>query len=47
VYKREWNVAEAVRFIVSGSGTQFEPELVTAFVTVMVARHPEIAGDLG
>ena len=47
VYKREWNAAETVRFIMSGSATQFEPDLVTAFVAVMVARHPEIAADLG
>ena len=47
VYKLEWNIAEAVRFIRSGSGTQFQPDLVDAFVSVMVARHPEIAGEVG
>jgi putative two-component system response regulator len=47
IYKREWNLAESVRFVVSGSGSQFEPRLVDAFVTVMVARHPDLAGQLG
>ena len=47
VYKREWNLAEAVRFVMSGSGTQFQPDLVDAFVKVMVARHPELAAELG
>ena len=47
VYKREWNLAEAVRFVVSGSGTQFQPDLVDAFVKVMVARHPELVAELG
>lgn len=43
VYKREWSWGEAVRFIRSGSGTQFQPDLVDAFVAVIFARHPEIA----
>ncbi len=47
IYKREWSIAEAVRFVVSGGGTQFQPELVEAFRKVMIARHPEIAGDVG
>ncbi len=46
VYKREWNVVESVRFVASGGGTQFEPELVQAFLSVMSARHPGLAGQL-
>ncbi|NND74122.1 MAG: tetratricopeptide repeat protein [Ilumatobacter sp.] len=46
VYKREWNLAEAIRFIASGSGAQFQPELVDAFVAVMVARHPALKAEL-
>ena len=42
VYKREWTRDETVRFVVSGAGTQFDPELVHAFVTVLVARYPEL-----
>ena len=46
VYKREWNIVESVRFVVSGGGTQFEPELVGAFLRVMAARHPSLADQL-
>jgi putative two-component system response regulator len=45
VYKREWTRDEAARFVVSGSGTQFDPELVDAFVTVLVARYPALDTD--
>jgi putative two-component system response regulator len=45
IYKREWSVAEAVRFVRSGSGTQFQPEMIEAFTRVMVARHPDVATD--
>jgi putative two-component system response regulator len=42
VYKREWTVEEAARFVASGGGAQFEPTLVDAFVSVMAARHPDL-----
>ncbi|MFN3257534.1 MAG: HD domain-containing phosphohydrolase [Ilumatobacter sp.] len=42
IYKREWEVAEAVKFVASGSGAQFDPSLVDAFVRVMAARHPGV-----
>ncbi len=42
VYKREWTRDEAMRFVVSGSGSQFDPDLVDAFVKVLVARYPEL-----
>ncbi len=45
VYKREWSLDEAVRFVASGSGEQFDPQLVEAFVDVMRARHPELATE--
>jgi len=47
VYKREWSLSEAVRFVMSGSGTQFQPDLVDAFVAVMTTRHPALADELG
>ncbi len=47
VYKREWSIDEAVRFVASGSGEQFDPRLVTAFVDVMRARHPELTVESG
>ncbi|WP_420451124.1 HD domain-containing phosphohydrolase [Ilumatobacter sp.] len=43
IYKREWSVNEAVRFVASGSGEQFQPALIDAFVRVMCARHPELS----
>lgn len=42
VYKREWTRSEAFRFVVSGAGTQFDPQLVDAFEQVLVARYPEL-----
>lgn len=45
IYKQEWSLGEAVRFVVSGSGTQFEPALVDAFVAVMITRHPQLAAE--
>ncbi len=46
VYKREWNIAESVRFVMSGTGSQFQPDLVAAFVTVMTARNPGLIDDI-
>jgi putative two-component system response regulator len=45
VYKREWTRDEAARFVASGSGSQFDPALVDAFVKVLVARCPDVAAD--
>ncbi len=46
-YKRAWPLEEAARFVVSGRGGQFDPDIVDAFVAVMIARHPELEGKLG
>ena len=43
IYKREWNLGEAVRFVASGATTQFQPQLIDAFVDVMAARHPGLS----
>ncbi len=45
-YKRAWPMGEAARFIVSGRGAQFEPALVDSFVSVLLARYPELEGEL-
>lgn len=45
IYKREWDLDEAVKFVASGSGAQFEPALVDAFVKVMAARNPSLSAD--
>jgi len=46
VYKREWSLAEAVRFVKTGTGAQFQPELVDAFVSVMIAHDPSLEAEL-
>ena len=46
-YKRAWPKTEAARFVISGRGGQFDPEIVDAFIAVFRARHPELAGDVG
>jgi putative two-component system response regulator len=45
VYKREWTRDEAVRFVLSGAGTQFDPELADAFRQVIIARYPLVDPD--
>jgi putative two-component system response regulator len=42
VYKRAWPVRDAVRYVLSGRGTQFQPEVVDAFLLVVAARYPQL-----
>ncbi len=42
-YKEAWSNADAVRYIMGARGTQFQPEVVDAFLDVIVERHPELA----
>jgi putative two-component system response regulator len=44
--KRAWPKYEAARFVVSGRGSQFDPEIVAAFVAVLSARDPELGEQL-
>ena len=37
-YKRSWGSAEAVAFVRAGRGSQFDPLVVDAFVSVMTRR---------
>lgn len=46
-YKRAWTTAEAAQYIVDGSGAQFEPRVVDAFLRVALRRHPDLADCLG
>lgn len=46
-YKRSWAKEEAARFVVSGQGGQFDPDVVDAFIAVIIARYPELADELG
>ena len=45
-YKRAWPKEESARFVVSGRGGQFDPDIVDAFVSVITARHPELGDQL-
>ena len=45
-YKRAWPMAEAARFVMSGGGGQFDPELISSFAIVLAARHPELEPEL-
>jgi putative two-component system response regulator len=47
VYKHAWAAIDAINYIVDGSGTQFEPRIVRAFVAVMSRRHPALAPRFG
>ena len=46
-YKRAWAEEEAARFVVSGRGAQFDPDVVDAFVAVLRARRPRARRDTG
>jgi putative two-component system response regulator len=45
-YKRAWSQVESARFVMSGKGGQFDPDIVDAFVAVILARHPELADEI-
>jgi putative two-component system response regulator len=45
-YKRAWSRVESARFVISGRGGQFDPDIVDAFVAVLSARYPEIADEI-
>ncbi|MEO6122650.1 MAG: HD domain-containing phosphohydrolase [Ilumatobacteraceae bacterium] len=42
VYKHAWSQADAVAYIVGARGTQFEPEVVDAFLAVITRRIPAL-----
>ncbi len=42
VYKHAWTQADALSYIIGARGSQFEPEVVEAFIAVIVKRHPEL-----
>lgn len=41
-YKDAWTPAEAVKHIIDARGSRFEPEVVDAFLRVIVRREPEL-----
>lgn len=45
-YKHAWTVHEAIVFIRSGGGSQFDTRIVDAFLRVMARRHPAVIAGL-
>ena len=42
VYKHAWSQADAVAYIIGARGSQFEPEVVDAFLRVIGRRIPAL-----
>ncbi len=42
VYTHAWPSIDAVNYVLAGSGTQFEPRIVHAFIAVMIRRDPSL-----
>ncbi len=47
VYKHAWSQADAVAYIIGARGSQFEPEVVDAFLNVITRRLPALRASLG
>lgn len=46
VYKRAWQPIDAINYIIAGRGSQFEPQVVDAFIRVMLERDPSLESAL-
>ncbi|MFZ4718020.1 MAG: HD domain-containing phosphohydrolase [Ilumatobacteraceae bacterium] len=46
VYKSSWPELDAVNYVLAGRNFQFDPQVVDAFVRVLLRRHPELAPQL-
>jgi putative two-component system response regulator len=46
VYQPATTVLEAVNLIIRGSGTEFDPRVVDAFIRVMIRRDPALATQI-
>jgi len=46
IYKSSWSTLDAVNFVMAGRGFQFDPQVVDAFVSVMLRRDPALAQQL-
>lgn len=44
VYKHAWTPGDALSYIIGARGSQFEPEVVDAFIAVVVKRNPDLQG---
>jgi putative two-component system response regulator len=43
IYKGPWECAESANYIVAGRAIQFDPQVVDAFIRVMLRRDPSLA----
>jgi len=46
VYKESWSKADALAYVVAGSGRRFDPRIVGAFIRVMARRDPALVSSL-
>jgi putative two-component system response regulator len=42
VYKRAWSSVDSLNYLIAGRGTQFDPQVVDAFIRVMLRRDPSL-----
>lgn len=42
VYKRAWSPVDSLNYLIAGRGTQFDPQVVDAFIRVMLRRDPSL-----
>ena len=42
VYKRAWSAVDSLNYLIAGRGTQFDPQVVDAFIRVMLRRDPSL-----
>jgi putative two-component system response regulator len=45
-YKHAWSSVDAVRYIIGARGSQFEPQMVDAFLRVMLRRDPSLQSEI-
>jgi putative two-component system response regulator len=43
VYKLAWSTIDSANYVIAGRGTQFEPDVVDAFIRVLLRREPSLA----
>ncbi|MEN9643831.1 MAG: hypothetical protein RL238_500 [Actinomycetota bacterium] len=46
VYKRAWSPVDSLNHLIAGRGTQFDPQVVDAFIRVMLRRDPSLEAAL-
>lgn len=46
VYKKAWSAVDSLNHLIAGRGTQFDPQVVDAFIRVMLRRDPSLEAAL-